>query len=60
MANRPSNPYLEEYWRVDYMLDGSWYFRKFQTKAKAMDYIAKKGIRHYTLRKDDGSLLGGT
>jgi hypothetical protein len=58
--SRPSNPYLEVYWRVDYMLNGNWYFRKFPSKAKALSYVAKKEIQHYTLREDDGSLLGGT
>lgn len=58
-SSRPSNPYLEEHYRVDYMVDGSWYFRKFSSKPKAQAWLVKNNITVYTIKKDDGSMLGG-
>jgi len=57
--SRPSNPYMETYYRVDYMVNGSWYFRKFLSEDKARGWLIKNNITVYTIKEDDGSMLGG-
>lgn len=58
--SNPSDPHLDVFWRLDYLKDGQWYFRKFFSKAKAIEYVVKHNITNYTIREDNGSLLGGT